>query len=158
MARTAAAGSWSGVRAGARTVRRCPGRPSRLAAGSSWLAAAESWLAAAESWLAAALALTVLVFPGVGRAEPVKGDAAFSSSGGYARLVLKFAEDVGAEVTTAGTIIVIRFTRPVDIPVDRLAEAAPDYVGSARRDPDGAAIRLSLARRVTVNTMTAGER
>ena len=34
----------------------------------------------------------------------------------------------------------------------------PDYVGSARRDPDGSAIRLSLARRVTVNTMTAGER
>ena len=34
----------------------------------------------------------------------------------------------------------------------------PDYVGSARRDPDGTAIRLSLARRVTVNTMTAGER
>ena len=29
---------------------------------------------------------------------------------------------------------------------------------SARRDPDGSAIRLSLARRVTVNTMTAGER
>jgi hypothetical protein len=34
----------------------------------------------------------------------------------------------------------------------------PDYVGAARRDPDGSAIRLSLARRVTVNTMTAGER
>ena len=34
----------------------------------------------------------------------------------------------------------------------------PDYVGSARRDPDGSAIRLSLQRRVTVNTMTAGER
>ena len=34
----------------------------------------------------------------------------------------------------------------------------PDYVGSARRDPDGTAIRLSLARRVTINTMTAGER
>jgi len=32
----------------------------------------------------------------------------------------------------------------------------PDYVGSARRDPDGSAIRLSLQRRVTVNTMTAG--
>ena len=34
----------------------------------------------------------------------------------------------------------------------------PDYVGSVRRDPDGTAIRLSLARKVTVNTMTAGER
>ena len=52
----------------------------------------------------------------------------------------------------------IRFKRPVDIPVDKLSEAVPDYVGSARRDPDGSAIRLSLARRATVNTMTAGER
>ncbi len=98
------------------------------------------------------------MFPGAGRAEPVKGDATLSAAGGYARLVLKFAEDVETEVTTAGTIIVIRFKRPVDVPVDRLADTLPDYIGSARRDPDGSAIRLSLARRVTVNTMTAGER
>ena len=58
----------------------------------------------------------------------------------------------------AGSIVVIRFKRPVDIPVDRLSDAVPAYVGSARRDPDGAAIRLSLARKVSVNAMTAGER
>ncbi len=34
----------------------------------------------------------------------------------------------------------------------------PDYVGMAQRDPDGTAIRLSLSRRVTINTMTAAER
>jgi hypothetical protein len=61
-------------------------------------------------------------------------------------------------VSTAGSILVIRFKRPVDIPVEKLSDAVPDYVGSARRDPDGSAIRLSLARRVTINTMTAGER
>ena len=72
--------------------------------------------------------------------------------------MLKLAEDVDSEVTTAGSIIVIRFKHPVDIPVDKLSDAVPDYVGSARRDPDGSAIRLSLARRVTINTMTAGER
>jgi hypothetical protein len=90
--------------------------------------------------------------------EPVKGDATFSAGGGFARLVLKLAEDVESEVMTAGSIIIIRFKRPVDIPVDKLSDAVPDYVGSARRDPDGTAIRLSLARRATVNTMTAGER
>jgi len=115
-------------------------------------------LAAGPLWRAAALALIVLMFPGAGLAEPVKGEATFSAGGGFARLVLKFSEDVGAEVTTAGSIIVIRFERPVDIAVDKVAEAVPDYVGSARRDPDGTAIRLSLARRVTINTMTAGER
>ena len=81
-----------------------------------------------------------------------------SAADGYARLVLKLAEDVASEVTTAGSIVVIRFKQPVDIPVDKLSDAVPDYVGSARRDPDGSAIRLSLARRVTINTMTAGER
>ena len=72
--------------------------------------------------------------------------------------MLKLAEDVESDVSTAGSIIIIHFKRPVDIPVDKLSDAVPDYVGSARRDPDGTAIRLSLARRATVNTMTAGER
>ncbi len=115
-------------------------------------------LAAGSSWLAAGIALIVLAFPAAGRAQPVKGSATFSASGGYARLVLKFTEDVDTQVTTAGTIIVIRFKRPVDIAIDRLPEAVPDYIGSARSDPDGTAIRLSLARSVTVNTMSAGER
>jgi len=90
--------------------------------------------------------------------DPVRGEATFTSGGGFARLVLKLAEDVESEVSTAGSIIIIHFKRPVDIPVDKLSDAVPDYVGSARRDPDGTAIRLSLARRATVNTMTAGER
>jgi tetratricopeptide (TPR) repeat protein len=108
--------------------------------------------------LAAGLMLSALVLSDGCRAEPVKGEARFSSAGGYARLVLKLAEDVESEVTTAGTILVIRFKQPVDIPTERLSEAVPDYVGSVRRDPDGTAIRLSLVRKVTVNTMTAGER
>jgi tetratricopeptide (TPR) repeat protein len=145
MARTAAAGFGSLGRACARTIRRCLVAPSRLAA--------------APFWLTVGLVLIGLTFPGVCRAaEPVKGDATFSAAGGYARLVLKLAEDVESEVVTAGSIIVIRFKRPVDISVDKLSDAVPDYVGSARRDPDGMAIRLSLARRATVNTMTAGER
>jgi tetratricopeptide (TPR) repeat protein len=138
MARTAAAGIWSLGRACARTLGHWFGRTWSLAAG---------------------LILTgLLLSAGSQAAEPVKGEAAFSASGGYARLVLKLGEDVGSEVITAGSILVIRFKQPVDIPVDRLAEGAPDYVGSVRRDPDGTAIRLSLLRRVNINTMTAGER
>jgi tetratricopeptide (TPR) repeat protein len=106
-----------------------------------------------------ASAFAALAFPVCGSAaEPVPAEATFSSAGGFARLVIKFNEDVGSEVVTAGSIIVIRFERPVDVSVDKLAEAVPDYVGAARRDPDGAAIRLSLSRKVTINTMTAGER
>ncbi|MCK1734266.1 tetratricopeptide repeat protein [Bradyrhizobium sp. 138] len=90
--------------------------------------------------------------------DPVRGEASFSAGGGFARLVIKLGEDIPSEVTTAGSILIIRFDRPVDVPVDRVPEGAPDYVNSARRDPDGGAIRLSLARRVTINTMNAGER
>ncbi|MET4256726.1 tetratricopeptide (TPR) repeat protein [Bradyrhizobium sp. S3.12.5] len=95
---------------------------------------------------------------GARAADAVRGEASFSAGGGFARLVIKLGEDVPSEVTTAGSILIIRFDRPVDVPVDRVPEGAPDYVNSARRDPDGSAIRLSLARRVTVNTMNAGER
>src|SRR5438309_224901 len=137
MARTAAAGFWSLGRAGARSLQRGAGAPSSLKAG---------------------LILIALMFSGVSQAEPVKGEASFSAGGGYARLVFKLAEDVDAEVIAAGSIVVVRFKRPVDIPVDQLSDAVPDYVGSVRRDPDGSAIRLSLTRRVTINTMTAGER
>jgi hypothetical protein len=137
MARTAAAAIWSQARACARAARRCLRAP---------------------AFLAAVLVLAGLTLSGAASADPVKGDATFAANGGYARLVLKLAEDVDSEVTTAGSIVVIRFKRPVDIPVEQLADAVPDYVGSVRRDPDGSAIRLSLARRVTINTMTAGER
>src|SRR5258707_8013069 len=147
MGRTPADGIWSLGRALARTARYCIGLPSSLS-------------------LVLILAGLTLSLPCRAqdlvrqdpKQDPVKGEATFSAAGGYARLMLKLAEDVESEVTTAGSIIVIRFKRPVDIPVDKLSDAVPDYVGSARRDPDGSAIRLSLARRATVNTMTAGER
>jgi tetratricopeptide (TPR) repeat protein len=132
MARTAAADDGSQARACARAVRRC---------------------------LAAVLLVTLAtVSTGWAQAQPVKGEAAFSAADGFARLVLKLDEDVDSDVSVAGSIVVIRFKRPVDIPVDGLSDAVPAYVGSARRDPDGAAIRLSLARKVSVNAMTAGER
>ena len=137
MARTAAAGFWSLGRAGARRLKRGAGAPSSLKA---------------------CLILIALMFSGASQAEPVKGEASLSAASGYARLVFKLAEFVDAEVIAAGSIVVVRFKRPVDIPVDQLTDAVPDYVGSVRRDPDGSAIRLSLTRRVTINTMTAGER
>jgi hypothetical protein len=137
MARTAAAGSWSLARACGWAARRCLGGP---------------------CWFAAVLILVASTSCGLAQQDPVKGEASFTAADGYARLVLKLAEDVESEVTAAGSIVVIRFKRPVDVAVEKLAEAVPGYIGSVRRDPDGAAIRLSLARRVTINTMTAGER
>src|SRR5258708_2789208 len=138
MPRMAAASCWLRARAGARSARRC--------------------LDGRRGFAAAAILIGLCWSAPSRAADGVKGEASFSTAGGFARLLLKLTEDVASEVTTAGSIIVIRFERPVNVPVDRLTEGAPDYVSSARRDPDGMAIRLSLARRVTVNTMSAGER
>ena len=115
---------------------------------------------AASARIAAALFILSVVplAPAAGQSDPVKAEASLAASNGYARLVLKFASDVGSEVSTAGSIIIIRFEHPVDVNVDRLSEAVPDFISSARSDPDGTAIRLSLAQRARVNTMTAGER
>ena len=140
----AAAGFSSQVRACMQAIRLVPAR---------------SFSRVAGRLLAAVLFLVALVFSHHGfAAELVPAEATFSSDGGFARLLIKFKEDVGSEVVTAGSIIVIRFERPVDVSVDKLVEAVPDYIGAARRDPDGSAIRLSLSRKVTINTMTAGER
>ena len=106
--------------------------------------------------LAVAAVLAGIATPA--RAQPVRGEASMAVAGGYARIVLKLAEDVESEVTQAGTVLIVRFKRPVDVPVEALSDAAPEYIGSARRDPDGTAIRLALSRKVTVNSMAAGER
>ena len=135
MARVAAIGFWSPVCAWARTAWRCLAVAAVLALATATFASAEP-----------------------ARVDPVKGTATFSAAGGYARLVFKFSEDVATEVTSAGSIVVIHFERPVDITADRLAESVPDYIANVRRDPDGTAIRLSLAQRVRINTMQAGER
>jgi tetratricopeptide (TPR) repeat protein len=139
MARRAAIGIFAQVRAVVRTVRGYLAAPARIAT--------------------ALLILSVVpLAPAAGQSDPVKAEASLAASNGYARLVLKFASDVGSEVSTAGSIIIIRFEHPVDVNVDRLSEAVPDFISSARSDPDGTAIRLSLAQRARINTMTAGER
>src|ERR1700751_4072111 len=120
MARMAAAGFWLRVRAFAQPMSHGLARSSCAAAG----------------FLFGALAYLAFSSPALS-AEPVKAEATLSSSGGYARLVVKFAEDVGSEVVTAGSIIVIRFERPVDVAIDGVANAAPVYIGSSRGDPRG---------------------
>ena len=105
----------------------------------------------------AAVALMVVATPAA-IADPVRGEATLTRPGDYARLLIKLQSDVQADVRLAGTILVIQFKKPVDVAVAKLGEALPDYVSSARIDPDGMAIRLALSRKVTPNVMAAGER
>lgn len=131
--------------------------PRRMAAASWTRSHTWSWAVSRCAGVAVVLSLST-GFSLSAFAQNVKGTAALSTSGGYARIVLKLAEDVESEVSQAGSVLIVRFKRPVDVPVEILGDSAPDYIGSARRDPDGTALRLALSRRVTVNSMTAGER
>src|SRR6185369_8624311 len=63
-----------------------------------------------------------------------------------------------ADVRLANGIIVIAFKKPVEVSVDKIAVQSAGYVNAARADPDGIAVRLALGRKVTVNSMAAGEK
>src|SRR3984893_5223846 len=99
-----------------------------------------------------------LIFAPSARAEPAKSELTVSTSAGFARFVFHFTEDSDAEINLNNGILGIAVKEPIDLSVDRIAVGAPDYVNAARRDPDGKAVRLALGRKVTVNSMMAGDR
>jgi tetratricopeptide (TPR) repeat protein len=108
--------------------------------------------------LALAAALTAGFSWPVLAEPPVKGDVRVETGGGYTRIVLRMAEEVETDVRQAGNIVVIGFRRPVEIAAEKIAASAPGYIAASRRDPDGLGVRLALNRKVTVNSMAAGER
>lgn len=95
---------------------------------------------------------------GASAQDAVKGEVRVETNNGYARIVLHLAEEVESDVRQAGNIVVVGFRRPVDIAAERIAAEAPAYIAASRRDPDGLGVRLALNRKVTVNSMAAGER
>jgi len=109
-----------------------------------------------------AVAATVVLSPGAADAQrtrmPVRGDVTTTTANGFVRLVFRLAEEVEASVKTANGIIIISFRSPVDVNIDGIAAASGGYVTLVREDPDQRGVRLALSRKVTVNSMAAGER
>jgi tetratricopeptide (TPR) repeat protein len=91
-------------------------------------------------------------------AQPVAAELSADTSGGFARIVFRFNGDVDANVRMSNGILVIGFSIPVDVSIDRLNPAAAGYVSAARRDPDGKGLRIALARRFTLHSMQANDR
>ncbi len=91
-------------------------------------------------------------------AKELRADLSVSNANGHGRMVLVFSEEVKAEAQVANGILVVNFSKPVAISLDQIEQKLPGYVQTARRDPDGSAVRFSLSRKVTVNVMEAGER
>lgn len=104
------------------------------------------------------LAALLLMFPARATAQGVKGEIAVTTQNGYARLVFTLTDEVEADVKLANNILIIAFKRPVEVSADRIVMQAGNYVSAARVDPDFTAVRVALNRKVTVNTMAAGEK
>jgi tetratricopeptide (TPR) repeat protein len=102
--------------------------------------------------------ILALAVPASSPADPSKAEVTVDLSGGYARLVFVIDDDVDASVQTAGNVLIVSFSKPVPEVVERLPAQAPDYIGAARRDPDGRAVRLGLARPVKVNSIRAADK
>src|ERR1041384_5277789 len=90
--------------------------------------------------------------------EPIKGEITVDTSKGYARIVFRFTDEIDADVRLANQILVISFKNKVSVPIDRLPLNAMGYVGAARSDPDGMAVRMALSRKVRISSMMAAER
>lgn len=95
-------------------------------------------------------ALAALTFAGsVLAAEPV--EFRVDNIGGTARILITYPEAFGDEAPTAeiesaagGTVLIARFSEPVEGSTDTLAEALGDRVAMVRLDPDGSALRLAM--------------
>jgi tetratricopeptide (TPR) repeat protein len=108
---------------------------------------------------ALAAALVLLLAPAsTALAQGIRGEASVTTTGGFGRIVIRFATEMEAQVRLSGSVLVVQFKQPVDVPVDRITAGATDYIGAARRDPDGFALRFALAQKLKISSMTAGER
>jgi len=107
---------------------------------------------------AALLCFATFAAPGSADDDPIKATLTATVNDGYARLVFDMSEYDDASVRLANNVLVIAFKRPVDVSIDRLSSQIPDYVGAARRDPDGKGIRVALSQQVKVNATSAAEK
>ncbi len=130
------------------------GATDRLSAVARRLRAA----ACAAFALVAALLPSLIVAVPAHAQQPVTGDISVDLSGGYARLVFHFSDEIDANVRLANNVLVISFKTPVKVPIDRLPSNALGYVSAARSDPDGMAVRMAIGQHVRVNSMMAAER
>jgi tetratricopeptide (TPR) repeat protein len=108
--------------------------------------------------LGLALLAAACALPSAAAAEQIKAKLDVKVEDDHARLVFTLGDEVDGSVHLAGSVLIVSFTQPVVVPVERLAAQAPDYIAAARRDPDGKSIRLALARKVTVNATNAAEK
>lgn len=92
------------------------------------------------------------------RADNVTADVTGYADKGYGRVLFTFSEEIKTKVRVENGIVIVDFSKPVTVAVDKLAPRLKGYVQAVRRDPDSSAVRIALDRKVTVNVMEASEK
>ncbi|WP_342361529.1 hypothetical protein [Terrarubrum flagellatum] len=77
---------------------------------------------------------------------------------GYGRLVFTFKDMPKATASVSSGVLVISFVEPVVVDLEKLPVELPNYIGVARRDPDGKGLRFALTRPLRPNLKEAGEK
>lgn len=91
----------------------------------------------------------------------VPASVVVSQEDGYGRMVVTFeGENLVPSFTSSSNnnVLVLTFSEAIDSNIDGVAVTLRDYVGVARRDPDGKGLRFSLTRGTRVNVQEAGEK
>ncbi|MBY0612157.1 MAG: hypothetical protein K2P80_08225 [Beijerinckiaceae bacterium] len=87
-----------------------------------------------------------------------RGNAAASEQQGYGRVIFNFDAAIRAKVRASNGVMVVEFSEPVDVDLEKLALQAPNYISLARRDPDGKALRFALVKSLRPDMKEAGEK
>jgi hypothetical protein len=111
---------------------------------------------------AAAVAVALLLASGASASAqtqpPVKGEVTLTQQSGFTRLAFHFDEEVGIKIAESSGILIVSFSKPVNIQVEQLAGQAQDLIRAARRDPDGNAVRIALSHKMKLHSIPAAER
>lgn len=103
-----------------------------------------------------ALVIAALPFAAFAQPQPAQINASMES--GFARLVFTFPEEIKTDVQLNNTVLVVRFAKPMRVPVEEIQPRLKEIVLAARLDPDGTAVRIALRQKIKINTMEAGEK
>ncbi|MBX3513583.1 MAG: hypothetical protein KIT15_14480 [Xanthobacteraceae bacterium] len=103
-------------------------------------------------------ALVIAALPFAAFAQPQPAQISASMESGFARLVFTFPEEIKTDVQLNNTVLVVRFAKPMRVPVEEIQPRLKEIVLAARLDPDGTAVRIALRQKIKINTMEAGEK
>ena len=93
---------------------------------------------------------------GFAQSKPATGSVTAVKGKNFGRLIFNLDKLPEYTYKLSGTILVLKFSERVDVNVGLVTEKLDQYIGVARRDPDGLAIRFALTDVFKLNVTNVG--